>query len=119
VNDQINLTDRESIALSRWEQQTRLAIRRLINDELIAEHQRDPRGSHSDSLKRVLNYFRRSAALTPYVVVCTAPFREWRVARATGIRGRRPVFVDQQILRSEAEAMHAIFLKRVDETMQD
>jgi branched-chain amino acid transport system permease protein len=119
MDDQIDLTDREPIGLARWERRTRLAIRPLLTDELIAEHRRDPRGSHSDSLKRVLNYFRRSSALTPYVVVCTQPFRQWRVARVTGIRGERPVFVDQQIMRSEAEAMHAIFLKRVDETVRD
>jgi len=119
MDDQIDLTNRECIALAHWERLTRLAIRQLLTDELIAEHRRDPRGSHSDSLKRVLNYFRRSSALTPYVVVCTQPFRLWRVARVTGVRGQRPVFVDQQVMRSEAEAMHAVFLKRVEETMRD
>jgi len=117
--DQIDLTDREPIAISRWERRVRLAIRPLLTDELIAEHRRDPRGFHSDGLKRVLNYFRRSTALTPYVIVCTQPFREWRVARVSGVRGQRPIFVDQQVLRSEAEAMHAVFLRRVDETMRD
>jgi hypothetical protein len=69
----------------------------------------DPRGLHSDTLQRVLNYFRRSSGLSPYVVICTQPFREWRVARLTGVRGQAPVFVDEQRFSSEADAMHAVF----------
>ncbi len=116
--DQINdFADRDPLALARWDIRTRTAIRSLLTNELIAEHRSDPRGHHSDTLKRVLNYFRRSGALTPYVVICAQPFREWRVARLTGVRGHGPVLVDEQTFNSEAEAMHAVFLKRVDETM--
>jgi branched-chain amino acid transport system permease protein len=117
--EEIDPTDRESIALARWEQRMRPALRPLLTEQLIEEHQRAPRGPHSDNLKRVLNYFRRSSALTPFVIVCTQPFREWRVARVTGVQGQAPIFVDEQVWSSEAEAMHAIFLKRIDETMRD
>jgi branched-chain amino acid transport system permease protein len=89
-----------------------------LSEALIAEHQRDPRGQHSDTLERVLDYFRRSSALTPYVLVCTEPFRQWRLARLTGTRGQPPQFVDEQTFESEAEAMHALFLKRVEEIGQ-
>jgi branched-chain amino acid transport system permease protein len=114
-----NMTDRDAIAVARWDQRTRLAIRSLLNDQLIDEHRRDPRGLHSDTLKRVLNYLRRSSALTPYVVICTQPFREWRVARLTGVSGQAPIFVDEQRFNSEAGAMHAVFLLRVQEIMRD
>jgi branched-chain amino acid transport system permease protein len=118
--DQIgDLTDRDPIAIAGWDRRMRVAIGPLLTAELIAEHRRDPVGHHSDALKRVLNYFRRSPALTPYVVICTRPFQEWRVARLTGVRGQSPVLVDQQTFNSEAEAMHAVFLKRVEEVMRD
>jgi branched-chain amino acid transport system permease protein len=110
--------DRAVIALDRWDARTRAAVRRLLSAETIAEHQRGPRGQHSDTLKRVLDYLRRSSALTPFVVICTQPFREWRLARLSGIRGEAPAFVDEQTFKSEAEAIHALFVKRVDEIMQ-
>jgi hypothetical protein len=111
--------DRDPIAIARWDVRMRAAIRPLLTAGIIAEHQRDPRGPHSDALKRVLNYFRRSTALTPFVVVCTRPFQEWRVARLSGVPGQGPVLIDQQIFNSQAEAMHAVFLKRAAEVMRD
>src|SRR5262245_1134864 len=110
-----HVNDRTVIAVARCDARTRAAVRGLLGADLIAEHQRDPRGHHSDVLRRVLDYFRRSSMLTPYVVICTQPFREWRIARLSGIRGQPPVFVDEQPFKSEAEAAHALFLKRVDE----
>lgn len=111
--------DRNAIALARFEKRTRIAIRPLLTKKVIAEHRRDPLGDHSDPLKRVLNYLRRSTELTPYVIVCTKPFREWRLARMSGVRGKPPSFIDQRKYNSEAKAMHALFLKRVEEVVRD
>jgi branched-chain amino acid transport system permease protein len=113
-----DFSDRAEIALARWDARTRAAVRRLLNKDVIAEHQSDPRGHHSDTLKRVLDYMRRSSLLTPYVLICTEPFRGWRIARLSGVRGQPPLFVDERTFNSEAEAIHAVFLKRVDEIMQ-
>jgi hypothetical protein len=109
--------DRNAIALARFEARVRVAIRPILTKEVIAEHERNPFGDHSDTLKRALNYLRRSTTLTPYVVVCTKPFREWRLARLSGQRGQAPTFIDALTYNSEAEAMHALFLKRVEEVM--
>ena len=97
----------------------RVAIRPLLTKKIIGEHRRDPTGHHGDTLKRVLNYFRRAPGLPPYVVVCTRPFREWRVARLSGVRGQSPTFVDARKFGSEAKAMHAVFLLRVAEIARD
>jgi branched-chain amino acid transport system permease protein len=118
--DQINLfADRAALANSRFDAHVRAVVRTLLTDDVIAEHEYDPRGDHSDDLKRVLNYFRRSTSLTPYVVLCTQPFRQWRVARLTGQRHQAPVFADEQTFDSESAAEHAVFLMRVAETMRD
>jgi hypothetical protein len=53
------------------------------------------------------------------VIVCTEPFREWRVARLSGARGIPPSFVDERKFNSEAQAMHAVFLLRVEELARD
>jgi branched-chain amino acid transport system permease protein len=111
--------DRSAIALERFDARTRLAIRLLLTKKVIAEHKRNPLGDHSDALKRVLNYLRRSTTLTPYVLVCTKPFREWRLARLSGERGKAPTLIEAPKYTSEAKAMHALFLKRVEEVMRD
>jgi branched-chain amino acid transport system permease protein len=119
MSDPINAADRDPVVLARWETRMRLAVRDLLTDQIIAEHQRDPRGDHSDTLKRVLNYFRRSSTLTPYAVICTQPYRQWRLARLSGVRGHGPRLADDRTFTSEADAMHAVFLVRVDEVMRD
>jgi branched-chain amino acid transport system permease protein len=88
--------DRRVIVLERFEKRTRATIRPLLTKKVIAEHKRNPIGDHSDNLKRVLNYFRRSTTLTPYVLICTRPFREWRIARLSGERDTGPAFVDEE-----------------------
>ena len=111
--------DRSAIALARFDARTRLVIRPLLTKKVIAEHRRNPLGDHSDALKRVLNYLRRSNMLTPYVVICTKPFREWRLARLSGERGKAPTLIEAPSYNSEAKAMHAVFPKRVEEVMHD
>ena len=111
--------DRSAIAESRFDAQTRAAIRPLISPELIAEHQRDPLANHSDALQRVQNYLRRSRAITPYVIVCTQPFREWRIAKLSGNRGVAPEILETPVFTSQAAAMHGLFLKRLDEAFAD
>lgn len=120
MNDQAApAIDNAAIALEMWDKRMRAAIRPLLTKKIIAEHRRDPTGHHGDTLKRVLNYFRRSPGLPPYVIVCTRPFREWRVARLSGVRGQPPNFVDERRFNAEAKAMHAVFLLRVDELVRD
>lgn len=115
-----SIADRNEIVTARWDVRMRHALRPLITDDLIAEHERDPLGDHSDSLKRVLNYFRRGAPKDgKYLVVCTEPFRRWRIARLSGVRGRGPAFIDDRTFGSERAAMHAVFLKRVEDLMRE
>jgi hypothetical protein len=120
VSDQVTQTpDGAAIAFEMWDKRMRMALRSLLTKKIIGEYRRDPSGLHSDTLKRVLNYFRRSPELPPYVIVCTRPFREWRVARLSGVRGIPPAFIDERKFSSEAKAMHAVFLLRVDEITRD
>jgi branched-chain amino acid transport system permease protein len=111
--------DRDKIAFARWDKRMRESLRPLLTKKVIAEHKRDPVGIHSDALDRVLNYFRRPNLLPHYVIVCTRPFKQWRVARMTGIPCEAPEFVDERAYNSEAKAAHAVFLLRVEQTMRD
>lgn len=111
--------DRNQIAFASWDKRMRESLRPLLTKKIIAEHKRDPVGIHSDALDRVLNYFRRPNLLDHYVIVCTRPFKQWRVARMTEFPGQGPVFVDERSYNSEAKAAHAVFLMRVEQTMRD
>jgi branched-chain amino acid transport system permease protein len=111
--------DRDKIALARWDKRMRESLRPLLTKKIIAEHKRDPVGIHSDALDRVLNYFRRPNLLDQYVIVCTRSFKQWRVARMTGVPSQAPAFVDERAYNSEAKAAHAVFLLRVEQTMRD
>ncbi len=97
----------------------RESLRPLLSKKIIAEHKRAPVGIHSDALDRVLNYFRRPNALDHYVIVCTRPFKQWRVARTIGVPGQVPAFADERTYNSEAKAAHAVFLMHVEQTMRD
>jgi branched-chain amino acid transport system permease protein len=109
--------DRELLVLARWNARTASEIRRLITDDLIAEHARKPLGQHSDALERVLNYFRRAPQASKYIGVCTQPWAEWRVGVLSGVRGVPPRILDGERFRSEQDVQHGIFLLRVRDLM--
>ena len=113
------MSDRSLIAFARFEERTRDALRSLVTKNIVAEHKRNPLGDHNDTLRRVQDYLRRSPSTAPYVIVCTKPFRQWRIARLSGERGKAPAFVDEQTYSSEAKAMHALFLKRIELLTRD
>ncbi len=112
-------SDRTQEILARWEQRIRQKLIPLVTEELIAEHARNPLGQHSDALERLLNYFRRAAPAGKLAVLCTRPFREWRIVEVSGVRGQPPRFHDDRVFHSEREAIHAVFLERIDELMRD
>jgi branched-chain amino acid transport system permease protein len=109
--------DRELLVLDRWNVRTGGEIRRLITDDLIAEHARKPLGQHSDALERVLNYFRRAPQANKYIGVCTQPWAEWRIGILSGVRGVPPKILDDQRFTSEQDLQHGIFLRRVRDLM--
>jgi len=111
-------SDKSLLVYARWNAGMRESIRSLISDELVAEHRRNPLGRHSDALARVLNYFRRGPQPGKYVIVCTRPHAEWKIAELSGVRGDPPRIIDDHRLGSEADALHAVFLRRVHDLMR-
>lgn len=112
-------SDRAQEVLARWDQRMRQRLIPLVTEELIAEHARNPLGQHSDALERLLNYFRRAAPAGKLAVFCTRPFEEWRIVMLAGVRGQPPRYYDDRVFHSEREAVHAVFLERIDELMRD
>ena len=89
-------------------------VKPRVNQAIIDEHRERPIGKHSDELERVLVYLRKHHLEMPgkYILVCTKPHEEWRLARLSGVPGVPPeLLADSFSGRYEAE--HGLFLKRL------
>jgi branched-chain amino acid transport system permease protein len=112
------VVDRQLQIYADWDAKQRERIRSLVTPELIEEHRRKPLGQHSDSLERVLNYFRRQPQPGKYIIVATRPWQEYRIGVLSGVRGQPATILDDETFGSEEEAMHGIFVRRVRELQE-
>lgn len=78
---------------------------------VVDEFFRQPVGHHSPELQRVLNVFRSQPLRGKYVLVCTVPHREWRLARLSGERGK-PVTLLDDVFTDLVEAEREVFRRR-------
>lgn len=87
-----------------------------ITPEIVAEHRARPIGKHSDELERVLTYLRKhhEEIVDKYILVCTKPHEEWRVARLSGVPGVPPTLLDGAF-SDRFEAEHGLFCKRLSD----
>ena len=109
--------DRDRIYRERFESRLRTQLRTLVTPALIEEHRASPLGQHSDDLERVLNYFRRGSLKPGYVLHELEPDRTYRIVVAPERAGDLPRDLDGTVYRGKSEAMHAVFLRRVDALM--
>ncbi|MFD1705971.1 hypothetical protein ACFSCZ_04285 [Siminovitchia sediminis] len=85
--------------------------------EIIKEHEENPLGyrkHHSLLLQRVLNYFRMQPVLGKYFIYSDDYWKEYRIAVNVEL-GQRPKILEEPVFDSEEEAMHAVFLKRIED----
>lgn len=106
--------DKQHQAYALFNARLKSEIRALVTPALIEEHRRKPLGRHSDELERVLNFFRRPPA---YALYSRVPMREWQLIRLPIAAGSPPAPLDATVYRDEAEAMHALFMRNVDDLM--
>lgn len=113
------MIDRQQQVYEDWDRKMRVRLRSLITDELIAEHERMPLGQHSDTLERVLAYFRRQPTPGKYVVVATEPWHEYRIGVLTGERGKPARIIGVETFATEEAAMHGVFLRRIHDLTEE
>lgn len=89
-------------------------IRPRVTPAIIEEHKNNPIGHHSDDLERILIYLRKhhGQMAGKYILVCTIPHQEWRVAENTGRRKEPPKLLEETYT-DRYKAEHGIFLKRL------
>lgn len=91
-------------------------ILNLITPEVIEEHRVNAdqsKGMHSNELHLALNFFRAAPILGKEFVYTLEPHSRYRVAIVTE-RGTPVKMADDVIHTSESEAVHAVFLARVE-----
>jgi hypothetical protein len=71
-----------------------------------------PVGRHSAGLQRILNLFRGEPLAGKYVLICTKPHQEWRLARLTGQRGKPVTVIEGKVYRDLETAEREIFRLR-------
>jgi branched-chain amino acid transport system permease protein len=109
--------DQQVVVWRRFNHDWARRMRALIDESLIEEHRQAPRGSHSDRLERVLRYFRSQPIPGKLIVIEEIPWRRYGIGVLTGIPGQAATALDGSYATYD-EALHAIFLRRVDELME-
>jgi branched-chain amino acid transport system permease protein len=112
------MQDRQAEVWSRFEVEARARAVSLVDDDLIAEHGANPHGPHSARLESVMNYMRRAPTRDKYVIVASEPWNDYRIAELSEVRGRRLGALSEESFPTEEIAMHAVFLRRVDEMLR-
>ena len=77
----------------------------------IGEFRERPFARHSPDLQRILNAMRATPLEGRYILVCTRPFREWKLARHGGRKRPIELFHDR-VFHSREEAEWAVFKLR-------
>jgi branched-chain amino acid transport system permease protein len=112
------IADKQAIYLRRFDARLRADLKKLITEDLIQEHRATFGKRRSDALERVLTYFRSTAVADKYAALAVKPFAEYRIVALSGRRGVPPRVVDDQIFTSVEDALHGVFLKRVQDLME-
>jgi branched-chain amino acid transport system permease protein len=113
-----DIRDKQTLYLRRFDAWQRAELKALISDALIEEHRRTIGQRRSDALERVLAYFRRASVVDKYAILAVKPFAEYRVVAMSGRRGVPPRAADDRVYATPDEALHAVFLKRVQDLME-
>jgi branched-chain amino acid transport system permease protein len=115
----IEIHDKQAIYYRRFDKRLRDRLKAMITPELVEEHRQRPLGQHSDTLSRVLNYFRRGEVADKYAIMRqTGKFHSYKIVAFSGVRGAPPRLVDDRVCKDINEAYHAVFLLRVNDLME-
>lgn len=115
----IEIHDKQAIYYRRFDKRLRDRLKAMVTPDLIEEHRQRPLGQHSDTLSRLLNYFRRGDIADKYAIMRqTGQFHSYKIVAFSGVRGAPPRLVDDRTYTDINEAYHAVFLLRVNDLME-
>ena len=115
MSDPRQPADRQRLVRARFTDRLRAALRPLVNEDLIDEHRRKPLGQHSDALERLLLLFHQAPT---YALYARRPCREYQMIRLPVVAGAGPVPLDDVIYTDKNAALHAVFLRHLEDFMR-
>jgi len=118
MNITVQTQDRDELCRRRFESRQRDFLKMLVTPAIIEEHRRSPLGQHSEPLERLLIYFNRRPLAGRYAIMTVVPFRSYRIVVLSGERGARPKALDDMKFRTHAEALHAVFLRYLQDLVE-
>ena len=80
--------------------------------DLVVEYRNNIRGPYSLELQRILDRMRSTPLKGRFVLLIKKPFKEFQLAKLSGIRGKDPEIVEGKVYKSIAEAEWDIFKRR-------
>jgi branched-chain amino acid transport system permease protein len=110
--------DKDHIYFRRFDKLQRDYLKSLVSPRLIEEFKNRPVGQHSEALERLLNYFRRQPQNDKYAVMVVEQFKAYRIVALSGHRGVAPRLVEDKVYPSVAEALHGVFLRRIQDLLE-
>ena len=77
--------------------------------DLVEEFRRNPKGPHSDELRKVLHRMRWSGVAGRYVLITLEPGKRWMLGKLPGKRGEPIETFRNQVYESPADAEWNVF----------
>lgn len=77
----------------------------------LQEFRERPFGPHGPELLRIMATLRGMSMEGKYILICTKPFKEWKLARHHGRKKPLEIF-DDQVFTDRAEAEWAVLRRR-------
>lgn len=117
ITDPSKYRDRTQDWLDHFHARRKRIVSKMITPEVIAEHQRDPRGTgdaHSRDLSEILRYIRNIPSAGKIFIYAVRPFHEYRLARMAGAGGKSEMLGTETFV-TEGDAAHAVFMARLNE----
>jgi branched-chain amino acid transport system permease protein len=110
--------DKDELYHRRFDKMQRDYLKKLVCDEVIAEHRAKPLGQHSEALERLLLYFRRAPQEDKYALHRAGPNGPYKIVAFSGMRGTSPRIVEDKEYATIEEAYHGVFMRRVHDLME-
>lgn len=117
IDDPTKYTDKTDDWMTFFHNVRRRELSSMISAEVIAAHREDPRGQdtrHSEALQQLLNHIHNMPTDGKSFVYAETPHAVYKLG-IMHARGLPPTIFHDTIYPTEKEAVHAVFLQRLEQ----
>lgn len=117
IENPANYIDKTGDWMSFFQNVRRRELSAIVTPEIINEHRDDPRGQetrHSEELQQILNHIHNMPIDGKSFVYVESPNEVYKIGLMHA-RGVPPTIFQEQSYCTEREAVHAVFLQRIEQ----